>query len=72
MEPMQPPEPPQWRVLGVQAVTCWVDRIGSSPEVRQLELSTKVRERFTQHRCQRCVGVLLQINFVESSIRCVC
>ena len=31
MEPMQPPEPPQWRVLGVQAVTCWVDRIGSSP-----------------------------------------
>ena len=31
MEPMQPPEPPQWRGLGVQAVTCWADRIGSSP-----------------------------------------
>ena len=45
MEPMQPPTPPQWRVLGVQAVTCWVDRIGSKPEVRELELSTKVRER---------------------------
>ena len=39
MEPMQPPTPPQWRVLGVQAVTCWVDRIGSSPEVRELESS---------------------------------
>ena len=57
MEPMQPPEPPQWRVLGVQEVTCWVDRIGSSPMVRELELSTKFCEHLqnTTTFGQRCV-----------------
>ena len=28
---MQPPVPPQERVLGVQEVTCWLERVGSFP-----------------------------------------
>ena len=51
MDPMQTPVPPQDRGFGVQAVTCWAERMGAFPPSQISILAVAQKAKQLPHAC---------------------